>query len=139
TNSRLTDPEILEQRFPVRLEAFGFRRGSGGAGRWRGGDGLHRVLRFLAPLTVGLLSQRRFHRPFGLEGGDDGLAGRATLTRGDGTVLELGPCTTVEVGCGDVLSVETPGGGGYGPVVAASARDADSPGTSPGENQAVVR
>ena len=114
TNSRLTDPEILEQRFPVRLESFGFRHGSGGAGQWRGGDGLTRVVRFLAPLTGGLLSQRRVYAPFGLAGGGAALPGRALLRRADGTELLLDACATVEVEPGDVLQIETPGGGGYG-------------------------
>jgi 5-oxoprolinase (ATP-hydrolysing) len=114
TNSRLTDPEILEQRFPVRLESFGFRRGSGGEGQWRGGDGLTRVVRFLAPVTAGLLSQRRRHAPFGLAGGGAALPGRAVLRRADGTELLLDACATVEVAPGDVLQIETPGGGGYG-------------------------
>ena len=114
TNSRLTDPEILEQRFPVRLESFGFRHGSGGEGQWRGGDGLTRVVRFLAPLTAGLLSQRRIHAPFGLAGGGAALPGRALLRRADGTELLLDACATVEVAPGDVLQIETPGGGGYG-------------------------
>ena len=114
TNSRLTDPEILEQRFPVRLESFGFRHGSGGEGQWRGGDGLTRVVRFLAPLTAGLLSQRRIHAPFGLAGGGAALPGRALLRRADGTELLLDACATVEVAPGDVLQIDTPGGGGYG-------------------------
>ncbi len=123
TNSRLTDPEILEQRFPVRLESFGFRRGSGGSGRSPGGDGLRRVLRFLAPLTLGLLSQRRHHAPFGLAGGGAALPGRASLQRLDGTLEELGPCATVEVASGDVLCLETPGGGGYGAVAGEGVED----------------
>jgi 5-oxoprolinase (ATP-hydrolysing) len=114
TNSRLTDPEILEQRFPVRIESFGFRRGSGGEGQWRGGDGLTRVVRFLAPLTAGLLSQRRVYAPFGLAGGGAALPGRALLRRADGTELLLDACATVEVAPGDVLQIDTPGGGGYG-------------------------
>jgi len=114
TNSRLTDPEILEQRFPVRLESFGFRRGSGGDGQWRGGDGLTRVVRFLAPLTAGLLSQRRIFAPFGLAGGGAALPGRALLRRADGTELLLDACAIVAVAPGDVLQIDTPGGGGYG-------------------------
>ena len=114
TNSRLTDPEILEQRFPVRLERFGFRHGSGGEGQWRGGDGLTRVVRFLAPLTAGLLSQRRVHAPFGLAGGSAALPGRAVLYRVDGSEETLGACATVAVAPGDVLQIDTPGGGGYG-------------------------
>ena len=92
TNSRLTDPEILEQRFPVQLEQFGFRRGSGGAGRWKGGDGLLREIRFLQPMTAALLSGSRTVAPFGLAGGDPGAPGSAQITRADGTVEALGGC-----------------------------------------------
>jgi 5-oxoprolinase (ATP-hydrolysing) len=122
TNSRLTDPEVLEQRFPVRLEAFAIRRGSGGAGRWPGGDGVVRRLRFLAPMTVGLLSGSRRVPPFGLAGGEPGLAGRNRLLRGgrergDGgsDAGEILPgAAQVEVAAGDGLVIETPGGGGFG-------------------------
>ncbi len=115
TNSRITDPEILEQRFPVRLEHFGFRPGSGGRGQWPGGKGLIRTLRFLAPMTVGLLSQRRLHAPFGVAGGGDAATGTAILTRLNGPVEVLGACATVTVKAGDQLCIATPGGGGYGP------------------------
>jgi 5-oxoprolinase (ATP-hydrolysing) len=115
TNSRLTDPEILEERFPVRLEYFGLRHGSGGAGRWPGGEGVVRQLRFLAPLTVALLSGSRRVPPFGLAGGLPGACGRNTLTRADGRREELGGCAELAVAPGDVLRIETPGGGGYGP------------------------
>ena len=114
TNSRLTDPEILEQRFPVRLERFGHRRGSGGAGRWSGGDGLERTFRFLEAMTVGVLSGSRQIAPFGLAGGGDGACGRNQLTRADGTVQVLPGCVQLEVLAGDCLTIATPGGGGWG-------------------------
>ncbi len=113
TNSRLTDPEILEERFPVRLERFGFRRGSGGAGRWCGGDGLVREFRFLEPMTAALLSGSRIVAPFGLEGGEPGKTGTALLTRADGTKLELDGCVELQVNGGDRLLIATPGGGGW--------------------------
>ena len=114
TNSRLTDPEILETRFPVRLEAFAIRPGSGGAGKWRGGDGALRKVRFLEPMTAGILANRRRVPPFGLAGGADGALGRNWVERGDGSV-EVYPATaTVEMDAGDCFVIETPGGGGYG-------------------------
>ena len=116
TNSRLTDPEILEQRFPVRLERFGFRRGSGGAGRWRGGDGLVREFRFLEPMTAALLSGSRTVAPFGLTGGEPGETGMALLTRADGTVQVLDGCVQLQVKAGDRLLIATPGGGGFDPI-----------------------
>ncbi len=114
TNSRLTDPEVLEWRFPVRLEDFRIRRGSGGKGRHRGGDGVVRRIRFLVPMTAAILSNRRIVPPYGMAGGEPGQAGRNTLERADGSVRDLGPTAQVEVAAGDVLGVETPGGGGYG-------------------------
>ena len=114
TNSRLTDPEILEERFPVRLERFGVRYGSGGAGRWRGGDGVVRQLRFLAPLTAALLTGSRRVPPFGLAGGEPGACGRNTLERRCGTREELPGCAELQLEAGDLLRIETPGGGGYG-------------------------
>ena len=114
TNSRLTDPEILEQRFPVRLERFGRRHGSGGLGRWAGGDGLVRSIRFLEPMTVGLLSGSRQVAPFGLAGGGDALCGSNQIIRADGTVEALPGCVQREVRAGDCLSVATPGGGAWG-------------------------
>ncbi|MFJ8084736.1 hydantoinase B/oxoprolinase family protein [Streptomyces sp. NPDC096205] len=115
TNSRLTDPEILEWRLPVRLEEFSVRRGSGGAGRSRGGDGALRRIRFLEPMTVSTLSQHRRVPPYGMAGGEPGALGANRVERADGTVTDLGGSDTTEVGPGDVLVVETPGGGGYGP------------------------
>ena len=114
TNSRLTDPEILELRFPVRLEEFSIRRGSGGAGRHRGGDGVVRRIRFLEAATAGMLANRRRVAPFGLAGGGDGARGRNWVERADGGVERFGGTAEVAVGPGDVLVVETPGGGGYG-------------------------
>lgn len=117
TNSRLTDPEILEQRFPVRLERFGFRSGSGGAGRWAGGDGLVREFRFLEPMTVALLSGSRRVAPFGLEGGEDGACGAAVLMRADGSRAKLQGCAQLQVNSQDRLLVATPGGGAWGASV----------------------
>jgi 5-oxoprolinase (ATP-hydrolysing) len=119
TNSRLTDPEILERRFPVRVEAFGIRRGSGGAGARRGGDGAHRRIRFLAPMDAALLSSRRDHAPQGIAGGGPALPGRQRLIAASGAVKELPGCFSVTVQPGDVIEIETPGGGGYGPIDAA--------------------
>jgi 5-oxoprolinase (ATP-hydrolysing) len=114
TNSRLTDPEVLEWRFPVRLESFGIRRGSGGAGRWPGGDGGRRRLRFLAPMTVSTLSSHRRVPPYGLAGGSPGQLGHQWVERADGRITELAGCDRAELGPGDVFVLETPGGGGYG-------------------------
>ncbi|AFY28281.1 hydantoinase B/oxoprolinase family protein [Cyanobium gracile] len=119
TNSRLTDPEILEDRFPVRLERFAIRRGSGGTGRWPGGEGVVRRLRFLAPMTVAILSGSRRVPPFGLAGGGDGAVGRNRLERADGRLEELAGCDQVSVQPGDLLEIATPGGGGYGAAGAA--------------------
>ncbi|WP_432154535.1 hydantoinase B/oxoprolinase family protein [Streptomyces tricolor] len=114
TNSRLTDPEVLEWRLPVRLEEFAVRRGSGGAGRWRGGDGAVRRIRFLEPMTVSTLSQHRRMPPYGMAGGAPGALGANRVERADGTVTDLGGSGSADVGPGDVLVIETPGGGGYG-------------------------
>ena len=114
TNSRLTDPEVLEWRFPVVLESFAIRTGSGGAGRHTGGDGTVRRIRFLEEMTVAMLSNRRDIPPFGLAGGAPAAPGRNWVERAGGRVDELAGTATSEVGPGDVLVVETPGGGGYG-------------------------
>ncbi|SFD08370.1 hydantoinase B/oxoprolinase family protein [Streptomyces aidingensis] len=114
TNSRLTDPEVLEWRFPVRVEDFSVRTGSGGAGRWRGGDGVRRRIRFLEPMTVSVLSNHRRVPPYGMAGGAPGAPGRNAVERADGTTEELKGCDTARLGTGDVLLVQTPGGGGYG-------------------------
>ena len=115
TNSRLTDPEILERRFPVRVEAFGVRHGSGGAGAHRGGDGSVRRIRFLAPMEAALLSSRREHPPQGLAGGGPGKPGRQRLITASGAASELPGCFAVTVELGDAIEIETPGGGGFGP------------------------
>ncbi len=114
TNSRLTDPEVLEQRFPVTVERFAIRRGSGGNGRHRGGDGVIRELKFHDAMTAGILSGRRATRPFGLAGGCDGAPGATALIRKDGTRQSFGATGAAEVEPGDVIVIATPGGGGYG-------------------------
>jgi len=114
TNTRITDAEILEQRYPVRVERFAVRRGSGGSGRFRGGDGLVRELRFLEPATLSVLTQHRVERPFGMNGGQPGSRGRQRVLRASGEVVELGSVDGCEIEPGDRLVVETPGGGGTG-------------------------
>jgi 5-oxoprolinase (ATP-hydrolysing) len=114
TNSRLTDPEVLEFRFPVRLESYAIRQGSGGAGRWRGGDGGVRRVRFLEPMTAGILSNGRMHPAFGAAGGSSGLPGINRVVRADGSVQELAHIGQVEMQTGDVFEIHTPGGGGFG-------------------------
>lgn len=114
TNSRLTDPEVLETRFPILLEAFAIRRGSGGAGRHRGGDGALRRLRFLETMEAGMLANRRRVPPFGLAGGAPGAPGATRVERTSGEVEVLDSTASVLMNPGDVMVVETPGGGGYG-------------------------
>jgi 5-oxoprolinase (ATP-hydrolysing) len=114
TNSRLTDPEVLEFRFPVRLEGYEVRAGSGGVGRWRGGDGGVRRVRFLEPMTASILSNGRRHGAFGMAGGAPGAVGVNRVERADGTVESLQHIGSVEMQPGDVFVIETPGGGGYG-------------------------
>ncbi|MEU8562131.1 hydantoinase B/oxoprolinase family protein [Streptomyces cyaneofuscatus] len=116
TNSRLTDPEILEWRLPVLLESFAVREGSGGAGRWHGGGGVERRIRFLEPVTVALLSGHRRVPPYGAEGGEPGALGEQYIERVGGALDRLEGCDTAELEAGDVLVVRTPGGGGYGPA-----------------------
>ncbi len=114
TNSRLTDPEILERRFPVRVESFGVRPGSGGAGRNPGGDGAIRRIRFLAPMAAALLSSRREHAPQGLAGGGPALPGAQRLIAASGAVTDLPGCFALNLEAGDAIEIETPGGGGFG-------------------------
>jgi 5-oxoprolinase (ATP-hydrolysing) len=114
TNSRLTDPEVLEWRYPVLLESYRIRPGSGGAGRWRGGNGGVRRLRFGEPMTVTTLSGHRRVPAFGLAGGEPGRLGRHWIEHADGRVTPMDGCDSVPVGPGDVFVIETPGGGGYG-------------------------
>lgn len=115
TNTRITDPEILEQRFSqVRITRFRIREDSGGSGRWQGGNGTERSFSFEAPMTVSVLSERRETSPFGLAGGSDGMPGSNRLTKKDGSTLELGHKARCKVEQGDRLDILTPGGGGYG-------------------------
>ncbi|MEN3277474.1 MAG: hypothetical protein V7631_3264, partial [Massilia sp.] len=114
TNSRLTDPEILEFRFPVRLESYAIRPGSGGAGRWHGGNGGVRTVRFLEPMTAAILSNNRIYAPFGMAGGEPGARGVNTVVRADGREERIGHIGKVEMGPGDMFVIETPGGGGFG-------------------------
>ena len=116
TNTRMTDPEVLELRYPVRLERFAIRRGSGGAGKWHGGDGSVRRIRFLEPMMAVIVSSRRNVAPFGLDGGADGAAGRQWVERADGTQVKLTGTDSAELTIGDAFVIETPGGGGYGTV-----------------------
>jgi 5-oxoprolinase (ATP-hydrolysing) len=122
TNSRLTDPEILETRYPVLVEEFAIRRGSGGAGAHAGGDGARRRIRFREAMTAAILSTRRETAPFGLEGGGDGAKGVNTLVHKDGSRIPLKGRDEVEVEPGDAIEIETPGGGGFGQAAAAAAR-----------------
>ncbi|MFW5926498.1 MAG: hydantoinase B/oxoprolinase family protein, partial [Wenzhouxiangella sp.] len=114
TNSRLTDPEILETRFPVLLERFGIRQGSGGQGRWRGGHGVERRIRFLEPMTVAILANSRRIAPSGLAGGGPASRGRAWVECADGSISRLSGTDRVEAGAGDTLVIQTPGGGAFG-------------------------
>ena len=118
TNTRLTDPEILEWRFPVILESFAIRHGSGGAGAHRGGDGAVRRVRFREAMTASILSGHRRIAPYGMAGGESGALGRNYVERTDGTVDELSGTDSTEMNPGDVFVIETPGGGGYGPAAA---------------------
>jgi len=114
TNSRLTDPEVLELRFPVRLREFSIRYGSGGAGKYHGGNGVTRDIEFLAPMQAAILSGHRKTPPFGLQGGKPGECGNNTLHRADGQSLDLGATASEKVSSGDHIVIQTPGGGGYG-------------------------
>ena len=114
TNTRITDPEILELRYPVRVETFGIRQGSGGDGAFTGGDGAIRRLRFLEPMTATIVASRRTVPPFGLDGGGAGATGRQWVERADGTVETLPGRAEVELAAGDAFVIETPGGGGCG-------------------------
>ncbi len=115
TNTRMTDPEVLELRYPVRLEQFGIRRGSGGAGAQAGGNGAVRRIRFLEPMTAVIVASRRTVAPFGLAGGGDGAPGRQWVERADGAREELSGTSRADLRSGDAFSIETPGGGGFGP------------------------
>jgi 5-oxoprolinase (ATP-hydrolysing) len=125
TNSRLTDPEVLEANFPVLLEEFAIRRGSGGAGAHRGGDGAVRRVRFLEAMDAGILSNRRAHAPFGLAGGGDGEPGANRIERADGSVQDVPATASARMEPGDVFVIETPGGGGFGEELAKAAASMD--------------
>ncbi|MDP1684796.1 hydantoinase B/oxoprolinase family protein [Hydrogenophaga sp.] len=114
TNSRLTDPEVLEFRFPVRLESYEIREGSGGAGRWHGGHGGVRRVRFLEDMTASILSNGRLHGAFGMAGGQAGQVGINRVVRTDGSIEELNHIGQAEMKPGDIFEIHTPGGGGYG-------------------------
>ncbi len=114
TNSRLTDPEVLEFRFPVRLESYEIREGSGGAGRWHGGNGAVRRVRFLEPMTASILSNGRLHGAFGMAGGQAGQVGQNIVVRCDGRIEALGHIGQADMQSGDIFEIHTPGGGGFG-------------------------
>jgi len=114
TNSRLTDPEVLEWRFPVHVQDFKIRDNSGGVGQYKGGNGVVRRIKFLEPMTASILSSHRLVQPFGLHGGGDGQVGRNYVEKKDGSIVELKGCDQLEVDAGDVFIIETPGGGGWG-------------------------
>src|SRR5215472_8259699 len=114
TNTRLTDPEVLEWRYPLRLERYEIRHGSGGAGRWHGGSGGRREIWFGEPMTVTTLASHRRVAPYGMAGGEPGSLGRHWIRRADGSVTSMRGCDSMRVGVGDVFVIETPGGGGYG-------------------------
>jgi 5-oxoprolinase (ATP-hydrolysing) len=114
TNTRITDPEILERRYPVMLREFSIRKNSGGSGKFNGGDGLVREVEFLEPLNAAILSERRVHQPYGLNGGESGKSGRNIFFRKDGKTLFLGGKNEIRAEAGDRIRIETPGGGGYG-------------------------
>jgi 5-oxoprolinase (ATP-hydrolysing) len=114
TNSRMTDPEVLEFRYPVRVEEHSIRYGTGGGGRWRGGPGALRRIRFLEPMQASILSGHRRVAPYGMAGGAPGVVGRNWVEHGDGTVTRLGGAATTHCAAGDVFVIQTPSAGGYG-------------------------
>jgi 5-oxoprolinase (ATP-hydrolysing) len=114
TNTRLTDPEVLEFRYPVLLEDFHIRSGSGGQGKWHAGDGIERTIRFLEQMECTLLTGHRRVRPFGLAGGDAGQVGQNSVRRHDGTVEVLQGCDATVIDAGEAIIIRTPTAGGYG-------------------------
>jgi 5-oxoprolinase (ATP-hydrolysing) len=114
TNTRLTDPEILEFRYPVLLEDFHIRKGSGGRGRWDAGDGVLRTIRFLEKMECTILSGHRRVPPFGLAGGEDGLVGENRVRRNDGRTEKLAGCEATIIDAGETIVIQTPTAGGYG-------------------------
>ncbi|HUW80818.1 MAG TPA: hydantoinase B/oxoprolinase family protein [Acidocella sp.] len=121
TNTRITDPEILELRYPVRVEEFSIRKNSGGAGKFHGGDGVVRKIRFLEPMTATITASRRNFPPFGLQGGAPGATGEQYLERADGTTEPLPGCAEANLQAGDAFVIKTPGGGGFGQAGSCSA------------------
>jgi N-methylhydantoinase B len=113
TNSLLTDPEVLESRYPVILDSFSIRQDSGGKSEYSGGNGVVRKVRFLESMTAGILSNHRIVSPFGLNGGEAGKVGKSYVARKDKTIEQLDSTATVEMQPGDTFIIETPGGGGY--------------------------
>ena len=116
TNSKLTDPEVLEWRFPVLLNSFEIKSGSGGEGKYRGGDGVIRKIQFLENMTANIISSHRKVPPYGLAGGGNAQIGKNRVEHADGSVTELSGIGQVELQQGDVFVIETPGGGGYGRI-----------------------
>ncbi|MBT4889603.1 MAG: 5-oxoprolinase, partial [Rhodospirillales bacterium] len=114
TNSRLTDPEILEWRFPALLESFSIRKGSGGKGKYHGGNGATRKVQFLETMTASILSDHRRSPPFGMTGGEPGMLGHNSVLRQDGSTEKLSGSSSTEMMPGDTFIIQTPGGGGYG-------------------------
>jgi 5-oxoprolinase (ATP-hydrolysing) len=117
TNTRITDPEDLELRYPVRLRRFAIRLGSGGKGQFKGGDGILREFEFLKPLDLTFIGQHRVQAPYALSGAEPGKTGQQTLLRKDGSIESLAGVATCQVLPGDRIVIETPGGGGYGKVL----------------------
>jgi len=134
TNSRLTDPEVLEWRYPVRLERYAIRHGSGGPGHWPGGEGGRRELRFLEPMTVTTLTSHRRVQPYGMAGGNPGALGRHWIEHADGSGTPMRGCDSVAVAAGDVFVIETPGGGGYGPPAQGGDQNEGPAGSSGGRS-----
>lgn len=114
TNTRITDPEVLEHRYPVRLNKFCVRKNSGGNGRWKGGDGVIREFTFLEPMSLSVLTQRRKSGPFSLSGGEDGEPGCQKIIRENGEEIQLDSIQNINLVEGDRFIIETPGGGGFG-------------------------
>jgi 5-oxoprolinase (ATP-hydrolysing) len=114
TNTAMTDPEIMELRYPVRVERFGLRKGSGGVGSKRGGDGIVKRIRFLDAVTLSLLTQRRVEAPFGMEGGGAGACGEQVLIGADGSETPLAGNGSREIEAGEAVEIRTPGGGAWG-------------------------
>jgi len=114
TNTRLTDPEILEFRYPVVLEDFHIRKGSGGKGKWNAGDGIRRTIRFLEKMDCTLLTGHRVVPPFGLAGGESGQVGQNSVRRNDGSIEKLKGCDATTIDAGEAIIIQTPTAGGYG-------------------------